>query len=170
MIRVRVKEQNPIQKPWVSPRFRMAQSGQGRQRPMMFLPLDWTRKKSLSLQPKSEASVGRIRFLVRQNWDFHLASWVTHVRVWISHRRYHPYLLDYCQSKYGNLAFLLLLLFRHRCNPNLLGFNWSKIMDRASPLLLLFHRRCHPYLLDCCQSKIEDLSFSCIAFYSQLLI
>ena len=96
--RVRVKEPNPLQKPRVSPRFRMTQSGQGRQRPKIFLPLDWIRKKSLFLQPKSEAGVGRIRFLVRQNLDFHPAPYVTRVRVWISHRQYHLYLLDRCQS------------------------------------------------------------------------
>ena len=70
MIRVRVKEPNPFQKPRASPRFRMTQLRQGRQRPKIFLPFDWTRKKSLFLQPKSEAGVGRIRFLVRQNLDF----------------------------------------------------------------------------------------------------
>ena len=161
MIRVRVKEQNPLQKPWVSPRFRMAQSRQGRQRLKIFLPLDWTRKKSLFLQPKSEASVGRIRFLVRQNLGFHLVPCVTHVRVWASHLRYHPYLLDCYQSKYGDLASLLLLLFHRRCHPDLLGCCQSKVVDRAPPLLLLFHRQCHPYLLDCCWSKIEDLSFPC---------
>ena len=142
-VRVRVKELNPLQKPRVSPRFRMTQLEQGRQRPKIFLPLDQTRKKSLFLQPKFEAGVARIRFLVRQNMDFLLAPYVMRVRVWISHRRYHPCLLDCCQSKYGDLAFLLLFLF---------------------------HYRCHPYLLNCCWSKIEDLSFLCTAFYSQLLI
>ena len=88
----------------------MAQSGQGRQRPKIFLPLNWIRKKSLFLQPKSKTGVGRIRFLVRQNWDFHPTPCVTHVRVWTSHLQYHPYLLDCCQSKYRDLASLLLLL------------------------------------------------------------
>ena len=93
-----MKEPNPLQKPQVSPRFRMAQSGQGRQMLKIFSPLDWTRKESLFLQPKSEAHVGRIRFLVRHNWDFHPAPCVMHARVRVSHRRYHPYLLDCCQS------------------------------------------------------------------------
>ena len=164
--KVKVEEPNPFQKPQVSPRFRMTQSGQGRQRPKIFLPLDWTRRKSLFLQPKSEAGVGRIRFLVRQNLDFHPAPYVTRVRVWISHRQYHPYLLDCCYNKYVNLAFLLLLLFHRRCHPYLLDCCWSKIVDRTSLLLLLFHRRCHPYLLDCCWSKIKDLPLPCTAFYS----
>ena len=47
MVRVRVKEPDPLQKPWVSPRFRMAQSGQGRQRLKISLPLDRTRMESL---------------------------------------------------------------------------------------------------------------------------
>ena len=135
MIRVRVKEQNPIQKPWVSPRFKMAQSGQGRQRLKISLPPGWTKKESFLLQPKSEASVGRIRFLVRQHWDFHPMSCATHVRVWASHFQYHPYLLDYCQSNTYSiaarasmeiLASLPLLLFHHRCHPNLLGYCQSK--------------------------------------------
>ena len=141
--RVRVKEPNPLQKPWISPKFRMAQLGQGRQRLKIFLPLDQKRKKSLFLQPKSKAGVDRIIFLVRQNLGFHPVPCVTHVRVWASHLQYHPYLLDCCQSKYGDLASLLLFLF---------------------------HRRCRPYLLDCCWSKIEDLSFPCfiILFFLQL--
>ena len=45
MVRVRVKEPNPLQKPWVSLRFRMAQSGQGRQRLKIFLPLNRIREE-----------------------------------------------------------------------------------------------------------------------------
>ena len=48
-IRVRVKEPNPFQKPRASLRFRMTQLRQGRQRPKIFLPFDWTRKKTLFL-------------------------------------------------------------------------------------------------------------------------
>ena len=163
--RVRVKEPNPLQKPRVFPRFKMAQSGQRRQRLKIFLPLDWTRKKSFFLQPKSEAGVGRIRFLVRQNLDFHPVPCVTHVRVWVSHLRYHPYLLDCCQSKCGDLAFLLPLLFHRQYHPDLLGCCQSKVVDRAPPLLLLFHRRGHLYLLYCYWNQIEDLWFPCTPFF-----
>ena len=69
-INVRMKQPNPLQKPRTSPRFRMTQLRQGKQRPKTFLPLNRARKKSLLLQLKSEASVDRIRFLVRQNLDF----------------------------------------------------------------------------------------------------
>jgi len=48
----------------------MTQLRQGKQRPKIFLPFDQTRKKSLFLQPKSKAGVGRIRFLVQQSLDF----------------------------------------------------------------------------------------------------
>ena len=60
MGRVRVKEQNPLQKPWVSPRFRMAQLGQGRQRLKIFLPLNRTRKESLLQSAK-----------IRSRWRSH---------------------------------------------------------------------------------------------------
>ena len=69
-IKVRVREPNPLQKPRASPRFRMTQLRQGKQRPKTFLPFNWARKKSLFLQPKSKAGVDCIRFLVRQNLDF----------------------------------------------------------------------------------------------------
>ena len=47
MVRVRVKESNSLQKPWVSPRFRMARSGQGRQR-LLSLFSPWQGKKGAS--------------------------------------------------------------------------------------------------------------------------
>ena len=47
MVGMRVKEQNPLQKPWVSPKFRMARSGQGRPRLKSFLLLDRARKEPL---------------------------------------------------------------------------------------------------------------------------
>ena len=46
MVKMRVKEQDSLQKPWVSPRLRMARSGQGRQRLKAFLLLDRARKES----------------------------------------------------------------------------------------------------------------------------
>ena len=45
--RVRVKEPHPLQKPWVSSRFKKAQSRQRRQRLRTFLLLDKARKESL---------------------------------------------------------------------------------------------------------------------------
>ena len=45
MVELRMKEQLPLQKPWVSPRFRMARSGQGRQRLKALLLLDSVREE-----------------------------------------------------------------------------------------------------------------------------
>ena len=102
MIRVRVEEPSPLQKPRASPRFKMTQLRQGKQRPKIFLPFDRTRKKSLFRQPKSKTGVGCIRFLVRKNLDFirrrvsrvcglgfliagtiHTCSVATRARLWI---------------------------------------------------------------------------------------
>ena len=47
MVEMRMKEQLPLQKPWVSPGFRMAQSGQGRQRLKALLLLDNAREEPL---------------------------------------------------------------------------------------------------------------------------
>ena len=66
MVRVRVKEPDPLQKPWVSPRFRMAQSGQGRQRLKISLPLNRTRKASLLPSAK-----------IRSRWRSHQIFGVT---------------------------------------------------------------------------------------------
>ena len=44
-VRVRVEEPHPLQKPWVSSRFKMARSGQGRQRLKTFLLLNKARKE-----------------------------------------------------------------------------------------------------------------------------
>ena len=42
-----VKGPHPLQKHWVSPRLKMARSGQGRQRLKTFLPLDKAGKKPI---------------------------------------------------------------------------------------------------------------------------
>ena len=151
--RVRVKEPNPLQNPRVSPRFRMTQSGQRRQRPKIFLPLNWTRKKSLFLQSKSEVGAGRIRFLVRQNLDFHPAPCVTRVRVWISHRRYHPYLLDCCQSNTCSIATRASMEIWRSC------FFFSSTTDATHTCLIVAGARLRIY-----RSRVP------LFFYSQLLI
>ena len=61
MVGMRVKEQNPLQKPWVSPRFRMAQLEQGRQRLKSFLPLDRARK-----EPHFPSAKIRSRWMLHQ--------------------------------------------------------------------------------------------------------
>ena len=47
MVRMRMKEQFPLWKPWVSSRFRMARSGQGRERLKALLLLDSVREELL---------------------------------------------------------------------------------------------------------------------------
>ena len=96
--RVRVKEPTLLQKPWVSPRFRMTWSRQGRQRLKIFLPLDRTRKESFLPSAKIRSKWRSHQIFGATTRDFHLVPCVTHMRAWISHRRYHPYLLDCYQS------------------------------------------------------------------------
>ena len=55
-IKVRVREPSLLQKPRTSPRFRMTQLRQGKQRPKTFLPFNRARKKSLFLQNVLEKS------------------------------------------------------------------------------------------------------------------
>ena len=130
-IRVRVKEPTLLQKPRESPRFRMTQLRQGKQRPKIFPPFNRTRKKSLFLQPKSEAGVGRIRFLVQKNLDFiwHRVSHVCGFGFLIAST------IHTCSI--AARAIFARLLLEQDCGSGVL-------------LLLLSHRRYHPYLLDCC--------------------
>ena len=66
MVRARVKEPNPLHKPWVSLRFRMAWSGQRRQRLKTFLLLDRARKEPLLPSAK-----------IRSRWRSHQIFSVT---------------------------------------------------------------------------------------------
>ena len=113
MVRVRVKEPDPLQKPWVSLRFRMAQLGQRRQRLKIFLPLDRTRKESLLPSTK-----------IRNRWRSHQIFGATALRFSssavchaceglgfpfpvpsiLAHLRLEQYLLECCQSKYGDFG------------------------------------------------------------------
>ena len=139
-IKVRVREPNPLQKPRASPRFRMTQLRQGKQRPKTFLPLNRARKKSLLLQPKSEASVDRIRFLVRQNLDF--------TRRHVSRMRGFGFLIagtiHYCLI--AARAILTRLLLEQDC-----GSGVSASSSFSSPLpSILAQLLLEQYLLDCC--------------------
>ena len=58
--RRRVKGPHPLQKPWVSSRFKMARSGQGRQRLKTFLLIDRARKEPLLPSAK-----------IRSKWSSH---------------------------------------------------------------------------------------------------
>ena len=155
MVRVRVKEQNPLQKPWVSPRFRMARSGQERQRLKAFYLLDKARKEPLLPSAK-------IRYLLDccQN-DTCLVT--ARAGIGIGHPRF------FLSSITGAIQVPLLLpLFHHL----------SSIIGAIQvPLLLpLFHHWCHPDLPSRCQSRIEGsivpvyYYYYYYYFFSQLMI
>ena len=175
MVRVRVNEQNPLQKPWVSPRFRMARSGQERQRLKAFYLLDKARKEPLLPSAK-----------IRSGWRSHQIfgaialgppfSVVCHAREGLDFPSPVPsvlarlllerYLLSCCQSRYGDWASPLLPLFHHWCHPGAsassslpslmpprcLCFFFSSITGaiQVPLLLLLFHHQCHPDLPSRC--------------------
>ena len=108
--RVRVKEPHPLQKPWVSLRFRMVRSGQGRQRLKTFFLLNKARKEPLLPSAK-----------IRSGWRSHQIFGATalgppfgavcHAREGLDFPSPVPsvlarlllerYLLDCCQSRYG---------------------------------------------------------------------
>ena len=170
--RVRVKGPHPFQKPWISSRFRMARSGQGRQRLKTFLLLNKARKGPLLSLAK-----------IRSKWRLHQifgatalglpSGAVCYAREGLDFPSPVPSvlarlllercLLDYCQSRYGDLASPLLSLFHHWCHPSLPSRCQSKVVDQVPLLLLLFHHWCHPDLLSCYWSKIEG---SIIPLYS----
>ena len=128
--RVRVKEPHPLQKPWVSSRFRMARSGQGRQRLKTFLLLDKARKESLLPSAKIRSSWRSYQIFgatapglpssamcyAREGLDF-----PSSVPSMLAQLLLERHLLDCCQSRYGDLAFPLLPLFHHWCHPDLLS-------------------------------------------------
>ena len=67
--RMRVKGLHPLQKPWISSRFKMARSGQERQRLKKFLLLDKVRKEPLLPSAK-----------IRSRWRLHQIFGATALR------------------------------------------------------------------------------------------
>ena len=65
--RVRVKGPHPLQKPWISSRFRMVGQGKGDKDSRHFFSSIRQERSFFFLLPKSEIGGGRIRFLVRQH-------------------------------------------------------------------------------------------------------
>ena len=146
--KMRAKGPHPLQKHWVSPRLKMARSGQGRQRVKTFLPLNKAGKESLLPSAKIRSSGGRIRFLVRQHWGFSLSvpsalSWV--LLIW--------HLL--ASSSLPSLV-----------PPRCLRFFFSSITGATQvPLLLLLcHHWGHPVMLNRCESKIWRIYRSPVSF------
>ena len=137
-IKVRVREPSPLQKPRTSPRFKMTQLRQGKQRPKTFLPFNRARKKSLFLQPKPEAGVNRIRFLVRQNLGF-TRRCVSRVRRCGDGLR----LINQTNKNVGRQVFCLSALIAEHLVVRRRG------VHQMLPPLLLSHCRYHLYWLDC---------------------
>ena len=147
MVRMRVNEQNPLQKPWVSPRFKMARSGQGRPRLKSFLLLDRARKEPLFPSAK-----------IRSRWMSHQIFGATALRF--------PIAGAICsRSIVANmiLARLLSELVRgfgipassslpSLAPPGRFRFFFSSIIGATQVplLLLLFHHWCHSDLPSCC--------------------
>ena len=143
MVGMRVKEQNPLQKPWVSPKFRMARSGQGRPRLKSFLLLDRARKEPLFPSAK-----------IRSRWMSHQIFGATALRFPIASTiRSRSIIVNMV------LARLLSELIRgfgipassslpSLAPPRCLCFFFSSITGatRVPLLLLLFHHWCHPDL------------------------
>ena len=140
MVRMREKEQNSLQKPWVSPRLRMARSGQGRQRLKAFLLLYRARKEPLLPSAK-----------IRSRWMSHQIFGATALRFPIAGT-------IRSRSIVANmiLARLLSELVRgfgipassslpSLAPPGCLRFFFSSITSATQvPLLLfLFHHWCH---------------------------
>ena len=134
--RMRVKGHHPFKKPWVSSRFEMTQSGQGRQRLKTFLPLNKAGKEPLLPSAK-----------IRSRWTSHQIFGVTALRFPIAST-------SLSRSIAANmiLARLLLELVREfgilassslpsLGPPRCLRFFFSSIISatQVSLLLLLFH-------------------------------
>ena len=142
-----VKGPHPLQKPRVSSRLKMAQSGQGRQSLKTLLPLDKARKEPLLPLAK-----------IRSRWRLHQIFGATALRFLIagtirSRLSAANMMLARLQSElvreFGILASSSLpSLVPPRC----LHFFFSSIPDtiQVPLLLLLFHHWCHPDVLSRC--------------------
>ena len=147
MVKMRVKEQDSLQKPWVSPRLRMARSGQGRQRLKAFLLLYRARKEPLLPSAK-----------ILSRWMSHQIFDATALRFPIT---------DTIRSRsiVSNMILARLLSelvwgfgipasssLPSLAPPRCLRFFFSSITSATQVplLLLLFHHWCHPDLPSRC--------------------
>ena len=123
--RVGVKEPHLLQKHLVSPRLKMARSGQGRRRLKTILLFHKTGEKPPPPSAKIRSRCCRVRFLMRQQWGFSSSVLSTLSRaLLIWHLRVRS------QSRCGDWVSPLLPLFLHQC-------------FLLPPLLLLSHHRGH---------------------------
>ena len=145
--RVRVKEPTPLQKPRVSPRFRMARSGQGRQRLKTLLPLDKARKEPLLPSAK-----------IQSRWRSHQIFGATALRFLIigtilSLSSAANMILARLQSELvWGLGIPASSSLPSLVPPRCLRFFFSSIIGATQVplLLLLFHHQGHPIMLSRC--------------------
>ena len=172
MVRVRVKKQNLLQKPWISPKFKMARSGQGRQRLKASFLLDKARKKLFLPSAK-------IRYLL-DCCQKDTCLVITRAGIGMGHPRF--FLSSLTRAI---LVLLLSPLFHHWCHPgasassslpslappNCLCFFFSSVTCATQMLLLLllFHHWCHSDLPSHCQSKIEGVYHPRVSLYGLFL-
>ena len=161
MVRMRVNEQNPLQNPWVSPRFRMARSGQRRQRLKSFLFLDRARKEPLFPSAK-----------IRSRWMSHHIFGATALRFPITGairsrsivaNMILARLLSELVREFGNPASSSLPSL---APPGCLRFFFSFITGttQVPVLLFLFHHWSHPDFLVVVRAESKGLSSPCIFF------
>ena len=150
--RMRVKGPHPLQEPWVSSRFKMARSGQGRQRLKRFLLLDKARKEPLLPSAKIRSRWTSHQIFGATALGFPIAS-TSRSRSIAANMILARLLLKLVRGFGIPVSFSLPSLVPPRCFP----FFFSSITGATQVplLLLLFHHWCHPDLLNRCQSKIE---------------
>ena len=145
--RVRARGPHPLQKHWVSPGLKMAQSGQGRQRLKTILSLDKARKEPLLSSAK-----------IRSRWSSHQIFGATALRFLIVGTiRSLPSAANMIPARLQSELVRGLGIPASSSLPSLVPSRWlhfffSSITGAAQlPLLLfLFHHWCHPDVLSCC--------------------
>ena len=146
--RMRVKGPHPLQKPWVSSRFKMARSGQGRQRLKTFLLIDRARKEPLLPSAK-----------IRSKWSSHQIFGVAALRFPIA---------GTIRSR-SIVANTILARLR-------LELVWGFGIPAFSSLSSLVPPRCLCFFFSsiigatqtrsvAARAKLKDLSFPCIPFF-----
>ena len=145
--RMRVKRPHPLQKPWVSLRFKMARSRQGRQRLKIFLLLDKARKEPLLPSAK-----------IRSRWRSHQIFGATALRFLIlgtirSRSIAANVILARLQSELvRGFSIPASSSLPSLVPPRYLCFFFSSITGatQAPLLLLLFHHWCYLDVLNRC--------------------
>ena len=139
MVGMKMKEQLPLWKPWISSRFRMARSGQGRERLKALLILDSVREEPLFSSAK-----------IRSRWTSHQIFGATTLRFLIAGTIHSRAVV--ANTILARLPSKLVRGFNIPASsslpslapPGCLCFFFSSITSTTRvPRLLLFHHWCH---------------------------